>query len=39
MTDNKMEYETLKNVTERWPLLMISKALELPFIGNNSLKK
>lgn len=35
MTDNKPLYEFLKNTTERWPIQLISLALNLPFVGNH----
>lgn len=36
---NKFEYELRKNLTERWPIAVLDKALKLPFVNKPDLQK
>ena len=39
MEPNPTLYELRKNLTERWPVDLLAKALDLPFVNNPQLKK
>ena len=36
---NPTKYEILKNLTERWPIALLDKALDLPFVNQPALQK